>query len=148
MTMLDEKTLRTVLRTRLHTVSGLPSAIAFEGRVFQPPTLTTTSSSLPLWVEEQVRILSETKSATGQIEALGEALYSVYTPSGRGTEQADALAKLIAEAFQSGQGLSGSGLELALEHTERRPMRQDVSPYGQSWMFKTVAIRWRAFTAA
>lgn len=145
---LDEVTLRTVLRKRLFTVDGLPNKntrIAYENRQFKVPEIRAGARKLPLWIKEQLRILDETRSSQCFIEAVGEVLWLVETPEGRGTEQCDALAKKIADAFQAGTSLVGDGLTVKCEHTERRPYRPD--PVQENWVLKPVVVRWRAFTS-
>lgn len=147
MAMMDLTELRTTMRTQLKTVTTLPSADrrAWENRTFRPPEVRDQPGADVMWVREQIRILSETKSSTGFIEAIGETLYMVHYPAGRGTGPMDELTLAIAEAFQAGQSLTGTGLTAILEHTERRPPR--VDPTFPSWIFTTVAVRWRSFTA-
>ena len=144
MTLLNESTLRTVMRTQLKTVASLPASKyrAWENRKFKPPE---ADEDQP-WIREHVSILSERKSSTGYVEAVGTTQYSVYVPAGRGTAQADALAKAIAEAFEAGQSLTGTGLTVILERTERAPYRVDASD--SIWVFKTVTSRWRVFTSS
>lgn len=148
MTVLDEVVLRQAFRAQLALVSGIPEKKfrAFENRVFDPPEIKETShGDEPLWIREQMRILSETKSTSGHVEAVGEYLIMVETPKGKGTEDADTLAQAIAEKFQAGQSLTKSGTTAILEHTDRRPYQIDLER--PAWVFKTVAVRWRNFTA-
>jgi hypothetical protein len=146
MAMLDEALLRRTFRDTLLGVSTIPderTMIAWENEPFDPPQMVDVGPA-PLWVKEHVRVLNESKSSTGFVEAVGETLYSVETPKNRGTEEADALAKAIAEALQAGNSLTATGLTVILEQTERRPYRED--PNHPAWVFKTVACRWRTFT--
>ena len=149
MAMMDEVILRQALRTQLLTVSSLPRAEyrAWENQVFDPPSPDENPhGEEPLWFREILRILSESKSSTGYIEAVGEYLIMVETPKGRGTEDADALAKAIADVFQPGQSLTKSGTTVILERTDRRPYLEDSER--PAWVFKTISVRWRTFTAA
>ena len=140
--MLDESVLRTTFRAALKTVTLLPKEqfLAWENRNFQPPE----GDSDAIWVEEFLTILTEPKSSTGFIEAVGLMQYSVNVVKGRGTAPGDALAKGIAEALHAGQSLTGVGLTAILERTERAPYRPRSE--GSIWVFKTVTSRWRVFT--
>lgn len=142
MTMLDESSLRTLFRTRLKTVSGLPGEdyLAWENHQFDKPS----AESDQLWIEEFVTILSEPKSSTGFIEVVGVTQYLVNCPKGGGTKDADDLSRLIAQAFEPGQSLTNSTLTVIIERTERSPYRPQ--PDGSAWVFKTITIRWRVFT--
>jgi len=145
--MLDEARVRAVCATRLLTIPTLPdplTRIAWENRTFDTPELVVGPGPAPLWIKEFLEVLSETKSSTGFVEAIGRTLYLVETPAGKGTEEADALSKLIAEAFHSGQSLTENDLTIILEHTERQPYRTDFEL--PAWIFKTVAVRWWIFT--
>jgi hypothetical protein len=148
MTMLDEQTLRKAFRTRLQTVSNLPdfnSRIAWVGHDFVPPSLQGNSNeSVPLWIEEEPQIIGETHSSTGNTETIGVYFWNVHTPSGKGTEAADAVCKSIAEAFQASQSLIADSVAFSLVRAERRPYR--ANPRHPAWMFKSVAITWRNFT--
>jgi len=145
MAMLNESALRRLFRARLKTVSTLPpeARLAWEGRSFTPPD----PNPGDLWVREFVSILGESKSSTGFIEATGTTTYAVFTPGTGGTEDADALAQAVAEAFEAGQSLTADGLTAIIERTERAPYRDSADDRGSSlWIFKTVTIRWRVFT--
>ena len=148
MSMLDETTVRQAFRTKLLTVSGLPDEkqISYENRLFDPPDQPAEVGDKTLWVLEQMRILSESRSSDSLVEAIGEFLWLVYTPKGKGTEKADTLSRSIAEAFQAGQSLTKDGIGVILERTERRPYRGDANR--PAWVFKTVATTWRVFTQA
>ena len=142
MTMLNESQVRTIMRTKLQKLSNLPN-ISWENRPFLPPDVTTDVGPVVLWIQEHQRTLDETQSAIGMIQTIGETLYSVYTPKGRGTKEADDLSKSIAESFEPTQSLTGINETIVIEHTERHPYR--VDPDLPAWVFKTVSIRWRAF---
>jgi len=144
MTMLDETEVRKVFRAELNGVSGIPAAAfrAWENRGFKPPD----PDDGQLWIEEFLEIISERKTSSGCIEAVGTTTYSVWVPSRSGTEDGDALARGIAEAFEAGQSLTSSGVTAILERTERAPYRgSDDFPL---WVFKSVTTRWRVFTSA
>lgn len=145
--MLDEVALRSVLRTQLFTVSGLPNKktrIAYENRQFKTPEIKAGARKLPLWIKERLSIFDETRSSQCFMESVGLIIWSVKTPEGRGTEQADALALKIAKVFQPGTHLVGDDITVLCEHTERRPFRPD--PVHENWISKPVTVRWRVFT--
>lgn len=147
--MLDEARVRAVIATRLLTVTGLPdpvTGIAWENRNFDPPQQLAGPGLAPLWIREHQQVLSETRSSTGFVEAIGISQFLVETPSGKGTEEADKLSKAIAEAFEAGQSLTEDGLTVILEHCERSAYRSDFE--FPAWIFKTVTVRWRTFTPA
>lgn len=144
MAMLDETALRQLFRKRVRSVLPRDVQVAWENQTFEPPSLEDGIGPVVLWMRELVRTLDETKSSTGFIEAVGEVLYMIETPAGKGTEAADALAKIVAESLQAGQSLTSPTLTVIVEHTERRPYRED--PEHPAWTFKTVACRWRTFT--
>ena len=146
--MMNENEVRQAMRARLKTVAGLPASDrrAWEGRTFEPPDLTAVDGARPLWIREIQRVLSERAAATGTDEAVGETLWMVETPDGKGTDEADTLALAIAEAFKPRQSLTKGATTVILERTERLPFARDEKH--PLWMHKTVAVRWRVFTAA
>ncbi len=147
MTVLDEVDARIIMRTRLKTVASLPdpdTLIAWEHRTFRPPSLTKGTGTRPLFVSEQMRILTERHAAVGMLEVVGETLFMINTPAGKGTNGADILSKAIMEAFEPTQGLNSATQTVVIERSERRPYR--ANPVHEGWIFKTVAIRWRAYT--
>lgn len=142
MTMLLESDVRTILRERLLTVSGLPptNRRAWENRRFKPPQPADDES----FVREWLTVLTESKSSTGFIEATGIVTYGVFVPVNAGTRGGEVLAKAIAEAFEAGQSLTDGSLVVTIEKTQRTPYR--VDPNDEMWSFKTVTSRWRVFT--
>lgn len=147
MTMLDERGIRIAMRKKLKTVATLPkeSLLAWENHRFEPPELTGSQRGpVTVWVEEAQRVLQEAKTSNGFIEAVGQTLWSVYAPKGRGTADLDELSKAIAEAFEAGQSVTGTGLTVILERTDRSELRP--SGAHENWVFKVVTVRWRVFT--
>tara|TARA_R100001460_G_scaffold27881_11_gene55959 strand:+ start:5197 stop:5649 length:453 start_codon:yes stop_codon:yes gene_type:complete len=145
--MYDEVELRKALRARLQTASGLPSSsnFAWENRVFVPPSHDSTAPvDAVVWLRENLRTLSESKSSNGFVETIGEYLISVFTAKGRGTNAADTLVKSIATQFAPGQSLTGTDIAIALERTSRSEYR--ASDEHPAWVFKVVTVRWRVFT--
>ena len=149
MTMLDETEVQKVFRARLQQTGGLPPP---DHRIWEnrggglPPEPEDSDGADNTWIEEWVRILSERKSSSGCIEAVGEYLWAVYVPKGRGTETLNKLSKAIADQFEAGQSLVATGLRAILERTSRSGVR--TNPAHPSWVFKLVTIRWRVFTPA
>jgi hypothetical protein len=144
MSFLDESLLRRTFRVRLKTVSNLPAEefLEWENQNFKPPE---PDENQP-WVREHLRILDESKTTQCHIETVGQMQYVVNIPKNRGTKTADALTQSIAEAFESGQSLTATGLTVILEHTNRSPYMS--SDDDSIWIFKTVTARWRVFTAS
>jgi len=128
------------MRTRLQTVSGLPSFFAWENRPFKLPD----PKDEPLWIRERMYIYDERRSAAGYIEATGETRYDVFVPTGDGTTAAEALAKLIAEAFEAAESITDGSLSIILERTERKNMIHESE--FENWSFYPVSIKWRVFT--
>lgn len=146
--MLDESLVRRVMRTQLKTVGTLPpeARLAWENHAFNPPAPDAAEPiATQLWVREWQTILSEAKTSTGYIEAVGRTVYGVYTPTGKGTRDADDLSKAIADAFEAGQSLTDTPTVVIIERTSRDGYRPHESV--GSWIFKPVAVRWRVFTA-
>ena len=108
MSMISESDIRQVFRATLSEVSDLPDYIAWENRSKNPPDPGSDTEPPIVWVKEDLRILDETHTAFGFITSIGEMLYSVYTPLGRGTREADDLSLSIANAFMATQSLSGN----------------------------------------
>lgn len=143
----DEVEVKRLFRAKLRAVASYPgdALVAWENVGFAKPTVPAAGDpSTPVFVQEQYRMLSETRVGSAILEALGEALFLVHVPKNRGTEAADRLAKEIADALEAGGHLPGDGFAVILEHTERRPYRESQTDPG--WVFKPVATRWRAFT--
>lgn len=150
MSMLDESVIRRIMRTRLSSVTHLPpeSHLAWENHSFDPPSFDASEPiSDVLWVQEWQEILSEIKSSTGLIEAIGLTVWGVYTPKGRGTRGADDLSRTIAESFEAGRSLTGynESTTVILERTSRGPYRSGGKGL-DGWIFKPVTTRWRVFT--
>jgi len=149
MTMLDESCVRQIMRTRLQSTAGLPdfdSRMAWENRVFAPPDFDQDGPiDEVLWVREWLDPMTEIKSSSGFIEAVGLTIWGVYTPKGRGTRGAENLAKNIAERFEAGRSLTDdSGTTITLERTSRGRFQSDEER--PIWVFKPVTVRWRVFT--
>lgn len=145
--MLDENEVKKAFRKQLFTVDGLPNKktrIWYTNRGFNVPEVTAGARKLPLWIKEQLRILSEPKTSTCFVETTGEMLWLVHTPIGRGSEQADDLCLQIARAFRPGSNLIEGDTTVTCVRTERRPFRQD--PVLDNWIFKPVVTVWRSFT--
>jgi hypothetical protein len=143
----NETVLRRAMRDRLVTLVGYGvqlDRIAYEGRPFVPPPPVDAAGAVQLWLEEYLRVLSEEKSSSGNIESIGEMIYSVCTPVGRQLESADLLAQRITQVLYPSLWLTLGSQSIILERAERRPYR--VSARNQLWLSKPVAIRWRTFT--
>lgn len=142
MSMLDTTALVLLFRARLDTLSSIPDAAhrAWENREFEPDLDQE-------WLRETLIISDEEKSSTGLIESDGQIRYDVLAPIGSGTEDARAIAKIIAEGFEPGQSLQSGDLRVSLEKTQRLPGREAFQDDGKSlWYMIPVVVFWRVFT--
>ncbi len=150
MAMLDSTKLRQVFRAKLRAAGGDLANIrmAHENRKLK----LKKDAALPaFWIRETLMIFDESKSSTGTIEADGDMIYDVLGLKSKGTEEIEALAKLVAEAFEAGQSLTATGIEVSLEKSRRFPGLDDPgenSPGGSIWFYIPVHVQWRVFTAA
>jgi hypothetical protein len=143
MAVADIRVLRQVMRERLLTVTGVTAPmIAPENVKFLPPDH-PLPGSVATWIRETVFLLQERHVATQRLEARGRAQFDVMVEAGRGTEIAEDLAKLIANAFEPGQVIVSQGIRVILERTERFTGRTDAG----IWWVLPVSIFWRYFTA-
>lgn len=142
--MLNVDTLRILMRGPLLAIAGVPP-ILYENRAGSPPDPTAYDS---LFVEEGVTILDETRSAQRLIETLGETRYEVYAPINTGTADVDLLAKKIADAYEAGLSLAGSGITVGIFKTRRLPgaRRDPEANSSGAWFSVPVIVTWRAFT--
>lgn len=118
--------------------------LKFPNRPFEPPNISPGSSDLPLYIEETFHILDETDSSTDTTESIGYFTWMVGTPKGRGTEEAEELARKIKAAYPSGTAIVYGDTTIKLEHIERSEFQQD--PNIPNWIQKPVSIFWRVFT--
>lgn len=130
--MIDDVAVRAALRAVLLTVSGLPSAIAWENRKFQPP------NNAP-WVRETYLPGIEFQSANDLVQGDALVQYDVIFPAGSGTETAEALANDIKAAFKPANAI---GPDIGIVRSERDPGRTE----DDIWYVIPVRITWRAFS--
>lgn len=93
--------IRAALETKLVSVSGLPE-IAFDNIPFDPVTGTSfiRSRFMPVNRRPAVRGLNPQQLYTGTY------MVTVFSPEGKGSGAANALAKLITEAFEATTSIS------------------------------------------
>ena len=131
MSGIDHKALRLALRAILLTVSGLPSARAWEARTFEPP-----NPPAP-WLRETLIPGSERLIATNNIMELGIYQLDLYHPeTDEGTETVEALADAVKTAFRPTTNISTFGV---VERAERLGGRRD-----HPWYIIPVRISYRA----
>lgn len=92
--MIDYPTIRLGMRAILLAVPTIPTDIAFENREFKPPVATSP------YIREQLIPGAERHVATGTIMAVGIMQYDLFWPAGDGTEDPEALADAIRDAFR------------------------------------------------
>lgn len=141
----DLNAIRLLLRGRLATVSGVPSATthtAWENQTFKPPAPGGGS----VWMRETLLIASERKTSSGFIMTLGEYRLDVFNSIGEGTKDLDTLSQAIAEAFKAGVHLGDASLSVDIYRAERLTGRPDpgIAPV---WYMIPIVISWRSFTS-
>lgn len=136
----DKSLLRTLMRTRLATVTELPDFKSWENRPFRLPDPMTTS----IWLREKVYITTERKTTPGLIEATGETRYDIFIPAGGGTKEADDMTMAIAEAFEAGKSITNGSFGIQIERTQRGNLIHETE--FENWSFLPVVVRWRVFT--
>lgn len=141
MSLFDDASLRSALRTRLEGLPGIPSVLAYENEEETPPVDA-------LWIEERLNITREGPEASGTNEAFGEWRLVVNGPKGAGNAAVAALAKQVAERFEAPMHLSSGGQDVILELTRRLGGFIDESQRRGTalWYSVPVVIDWRVFT--
>jgi len=127
--MIDHVAVRQALRTRLLTVSGLPTALAWENRNFQP----TNNSP---WIREYYYPDPERLVAQDLIEGTGFVSYDVVYPVNSGTEDAEGLADDIKAIYEPPGSLANN---LSIISSVRDPGFSE-----HPWYYVPVRIQWRA----
>jgi hypothetical protein len=144
--MLDEQTVRNILRDRLLTVPGLDGSkggnVSFQNRQFSPPAPTREA----MWVSESMEFVDENLNATELVQADGLAVYRVYTIVGSSTELSSATALAIIDAFRPGQSLRTVGgvpqdCGVVLNHSFRHSPFEDGGSL--AWYVQPVQVDWR-----
>lgn len=128
-------------RTTLATVSSYPgdSLVHAVNREFDRPD----HSDGAIYVRELLRVQEEPVSSSGYIHAFGRCNYDVFVPRGAGMEDAETLAKEIADAFRGQQSLTATGFAIVISRSERGDLRPSSVP---DWSFIPVSFLWRVST--
>jgi len=92
--MIDYPSIRLGMRAILLAVPSLPTDIAFENREFDPPDAKTP------YIRETLLPGEERHVASNSIMAVGIMQYDILWPAGDGTEDPEALADAIRDAFR------------------------------------------------
>jgi len=140
MSMPDLSKVRLVLREHLlTTVVGVTDVmVAPENRKFTPPDPTPRA----LWIQEHLLPDGTPQVASRTIEGRGRAQFDVVCVQGEGTERAEALAKLIQQAFEPSTHLSSQGIQIAIDRCDPAPGRE----FDKTWWFIPISISWRTYT--
>lgn len=128
--MIDHVAVRQAIRTRLLTVVGLPSDIAWENRAFDPP------NDGSAWLREFYYPDPERQVANDVIEGTGFMTYDVVYPANAGTEAAEGLADDIKAVFEPPGSLAAN---LSIISSVRDPGFTQLP-----WYYVPVRIAWRA----
>ena len=135
---IDTKKIRQVIRTQLLTVTTLPPATnrAWENRDFKIP------SDQSIWIRETLLPITERKIASDQIEFTGFMQYDIFSPTGKGTEDAEALADAIKEKF-SPNHLQGQSITVTIDRAERL-----LTVPEKAWNMIPVRVLFRSYATA
>lgn len=147
MTIIDESDLRRTFRSELTDLPGMATVpLSREGQQFTPPAVTSGAGRASIWVREMLRPLNESRNASGLIQSSGQLVYGVYRPTGMFLEDAEALAREIAEHFEAGHNVTVGDHGVHVDHCDRGPWIADTDQPG--WHFKAVTLLWRVHTLA
>jgi hypothetical protein len=140
--MVDYVQIRLAFRKVLLAISGLPpkERRSWENRTFNPP------NPPALWVREALLPVREFAVATGMVQFDGIMVYDVIAPANKGTEDAEDLSKLIADAFKPATGLTDP-VQVAIDRCERLQGR-DMSTIGAAagtWWQIPVQVKFRSY---
>lgn len=144
--MLDEQEVRSILRDRLLTVSGLDGSnggnVAWQNRTFTPPS----PEGDVMWVRESMEFIDEALNATELVQVNGLVIYWVYTVAGTSIERSAAVARDIINAFRPGQSLrTVDGVPqtcgVVLHHSFRQPAFREGGD--GPWYIQPVQVEWR-----
>ena len=127
--MIDHVAVRQALRTRLLTVVGLPTDIAWENRAFEPPDEST-------WIREFYYPDPEFQPAFDVIEGTGFWTVDVVVPISSGTETGESLADDIKAAFEPPGALAAN---ISIVSSVR-----DSAFVEHPWFYIPVRIQFRA----
>lgn len=138
--MIDVPALRLILRNHLLLLDGtdpspLPAPRAWENREFTPPNPPS------LWIRETLMLADETLPANNTLEAIGYVQYDVFGVKGRGTEDAEGVAKTIKAQFPPATGLANSNAQVSITKSRVLPGREDA----ELWWSIPVQIFFRAY---
>lgn len=133
---MSDSVIRAALRTRLRTVSGLPT-IAPENGTFDP---TTGTAHVKDHVGFGTRTLRTYPAARGEVEQSGFYQIDLFLPTGKGPGPTDTLVAAIDAAFRPGDAVATSD--------PARPvmlfsMLRPVSQVEDGWYRTTLRIGWR-----
>lgn len=139
--MINRTLVRQAFRKVLVAIAGLPpkERRAWENRSFTPPTDKS-------WLRETLMIVNERLSATNQLQLDAIMQYDVIVPGNTGTEEADELALLVANAFKPATSMNDP-VEVAIDRCEQlsgREFSESGGPAGVWWQVP-VQITFRSY---
>ncbi len=137
---MNRDTIRTILRTRLATVSGLPAVKYEDGPTFTAPAA--------LWIQESIRAGTVTTRANGTNEARPLYLLDLHIPPTTTGATIDTLDRALENAFQAGRTLTDGGQTHQLEITSYSPGARITQPNGWGYRRITVGMTALAFRTA
>lgn len=130
--------MRAAFREQLLSIPGIPTAVAWEGRPFDPKT------SEP-FIRESFRALASQVRALGTGGTIAHRMtgnLSVFFPAGRGTVGVEAAAGLLLQGFAPGTALVYGDAKGIVMQAERAPLMQEPD-----WISCPVTITIVAYTA-
>lgn len=140
--MNDLTILRRSLRQPLLAISGVPD-ICWENRSFEPPDPSSETPTTGIHLVESIMPVHEKLVATGQVEILGIYQINVRTPKGTGTEDAEAWAKKVRDAFEPGNSIASVDVSQAAIAVDR--CEPGVGHIDQGWYVVPVSVTWRSY---
>ena len=135
----DSGKVRSIIRTALNAVAGVPAVVQYENRSFSSP-----DSSVITWMRERQTSLTERWAATNTIEHRGDYRVDVMIQSDKGTEALDTIVDNIFTAFPPGRQLTDPTCTPLILRAQRREARQDTQ--NPVWFYQPIILSWVVYS--